>query len=94
MPYSVKAACSGEMFEVKCGGNFDNDMLVKEHQPANEEDVNSDCGNQISFRADLEDKMVLKDKNSVSRSNGSGSLFDTAGHKFVLKDEPLNFQPN
>ena len=59
---------------------------ASQREPGNEEDVGSDCGNQISFRAELKDKMVLKGKNSVSRSRGS-SLFDSAGHKFVLSNE-------
>ena len=80
--------CSGELDEVNCSGNVDNSIVVSEHQPAKEEDVDSDCGNQISFRNDLEEKLVLKDKNSVSRSSGYGSLFDSAGHKFLLGDEP------
>ena len=50
--------------------------------------MDSDCGNQISFRGELEKKMVLKDKSSVSHSQKI-SLFDSAGHKFVLNKTDL-----
>ena len=49
-----------------------------------EEDDRSQTLNQITFRADIQQKKIMRERKGASEMD-KGSLFDIAGHKFAFK---------